>query len=296
MEAMIFLALLAAALFVRERLASRRLTERLENMLEQATGGTFREEVFDESHLSALEARMARFLASSSLSRDALEAEKARIQSLLTDISHQIKTPAANVLLYTQLLSEQPLPQEARTCAGALEGQAEKLCALTDVLSKLSRLETGILALHPVPSALDPMLEDAVAQFAPLAAEKGISLTIVPSGASAVFDPKWTAEAVCNLLDNAVKYTPPGGRVAVDVVPYEMFCRVRVSDTGPGVPEEERAKIFQRFYRAPNARDKEGVGVGLYLTRQIAQGQGGYVKVDAAGEGGAVFSLFLPRA
>jgi len=297
MELVFLLAALAAlALAVRERLASRRLMGRLEDMLERAHGGTFREEVFDESRLSALEARMARFLASSALSRESLASEKARIQALLTDISHQIKTPAANVLLYAQLLSEQPLPPEGRACAEALEGQAEKLCALTGVLTKLSRLEAGILALHPAPCALDPMLADAAAQLAPRAAEKGIALTVSPSGARAVFDRKWTAEAVCNLLDNAVKYTPPGGRVAVDVVPYEMFCRVRVSDTGPGIPEGEEAGIFRRFYRAPNAHGEEGVGVGLYLARQIVQGQGGYVKVDSPPEGGAVFSLFLPRA
>ena len=265
-------------------------------MLEAAADGSFREEAFNESLLSALESRMARYLASSSLSRQALEREKESIQSLLTDISHQIKTPAANVLLYAQLLSEQPLTPEGRACAAALEGQAEKLRALTDILSKLSRLETGILTLHPVPGPVDPMLENAVMQFTPQAADKELTLTLTPSGTAAVFDPKWTAEAVCNLLDNAVKYTPPGGRVTVAVAPYEMFCRIIVSDTGPGIPEEEQAKIFQRFYRASNVHDQEGVGVGLYLAREIVRGQGGYLKVDSPEEGGTAFSLFLPGA
>ena len=113
--------------------------------------------------------------------------------------------------------------------------------------------------------------------------------------AAARFDPKWTGEAVCNLLDNAVKYTPAGGRVTVSVTPYELFCRIDVADTGPGLGEEEQAKVFQRFYRAPAARDREGVGIGLYLVRQIAAGQGGYVKVDSAPGRGSVFSLFLPQ-
>ena len=297
MEALLLLiALAAAALALRERLLSRRLLRRLNRMLEAAADGSFREEAFNESLLSALESRMARYLASSSLSRQALEREKESIQSLLTDISHQIKTPAANVLLYAQLLSEQPLTPEGRACAAALEGQAEKLRALTDILSKLSRLETGILTLHPVPGPVDPMLENAVMQFTPQAADKELTLTLSPSGAAAVFDPKWTAEAVCNLLDNAVKYTPPGGRVTVAVAPYEMFCRIIVSDTGPGIPEEEQAKIFQRFYRASNVHDQEGVGVGLYLAREIVRGQGGYLKVDSPEEGGTAFSLFLPGA
>lgn len=286
----LILSLGAAAWAVRERAASRRLLRRLGEMLERAEAGQFREEVFDESRLSALETKLAHTLSAGALSREAVEAEKVRIQSLLTDLSHQIKTPAANVLLYAQLLAE-----EGRTCAAALEAQAEKLRALTEVLTRLSRLETGILDLHPVPGALDPMLAEAAAQFAPRAAEKGVVLTVVPSGAEAVFDPKWTGEAVCNLLDNAVKYTPAGGAVTVGAAVYELFCRVRVADTGPGVPEEERSKIFRRFYRAPGAREQEGVGVGLYLAREIAQGQGGYLKVDPAEGGGAVFSVFLPR-
>ena len=284
----LILSLGAAAWAVRERAASRRLLRRLGEMLERAEAGQFREEVFDESRLSALETKLAHTLSAGALSREAVEAEKVRIQSLLTDLSHQIKTPAANVLLYAQLLAEQSLAEEGRTCAAALEAQAEKLRALTEVLTRLSRLETGILDLHPVPGALDPMLAEAAAQFAPRAAEKGVALTVVPSGAEAVFDPKWTGEAVCNLLDNAVKYTPAGGAVTVGAAVYELFCRVRVADTGPGVPEEERSKIFRRFYRAPGAREQEGVGVGLYLAREIAQGQGGYLKVDPAEGGGAV--------
>ena len=291
----LILSLGAAAWAVGERAASRRLLRRLGEMLERAEAGQFREEVFDESRLSALETKLAHTLSAGALSREAVEAEKVRIQSLLTDLSHQIKTPAANVLLYAQLLAEQVLTEEGRTCAAALEAQAEKLRALTEVLTRLSRLETGILDLHPVPGALDPMLAEAAAQFAPKAAEKGVALTVVPSGAEAVFDPKWTGEAVCNLLDNAVKYTPAGGAVTVGAAVYELFCRVRVADTGPGVPEEERSKIFRRFYRAPGAREQEGVGVGLYLAREIAQGQGGYLKVDPAEGGGAVFSVFLPR-
>ena len=161
-------------------------------------------------------------------------------------------------------------------------------------LVKTSRLETGILTLRPVSGPLLPMLEEAVGQFLPSAAGKGISLTLTPTDAVAVFDPKWTAEAVCNLLDNAVKYTPAGGKISVRAVRYEMFCRVDVADTGPGVPEAEQPKIFQRFYRSDAAREAEGVGVGLYLARQIAEGQGGYLKVSSKPGHGAVFSLCLP--
>ena len=113
---------------------------------------------------------------------------------------------------------------------------------------------------------------------------------------TAVFDPKWTEEALCNLLDNAVKYTAVGGTVTVDVKNYELFSAIRVTDTGPGIPETEQAGIFRRFYRGTGNYQTEGVGIGLYLTRQIAEKQGGYVKIQSRPGEGSTFSLFLPRS
>ena len=288
--------LAAGAVVVWDRWRARRLLRRLEAMLDAAVQGTFLESGYDESLLSAVEARLAQYLSASAVSDRNLREEKEKIKTLIADISHQTKTPIANVLLYAQLLSEQDLPAESRACVEALEGQARKLQALIEALVKTSRLETGILALHPEPGSLGPMLEEAAAQMAPRAAEKGIALHLEPAAEmKAVFDPKWTGEAVCNLLDNAVKYTPSGGAVTVRARAYEMFCRIDVSDTGPGIPEEEQAKIFRRFYRASGAYQAEGVGIGLYLVRQIAQGQGGYVKVASRPGEGSTFSLFLPR-
>lgn len=100
---------------------------------------------------------------------------------------------------------------------------------------------------------------------------------------------------MCNLLDNAVKYTPSGGTVSVEVKNYALFSSICVTDTGPGIPEGEQAKIFGRFYRALSAYQADGVGIGLYLTRQIAEKQGGYVKVESAPGKGSTFSLYIPR-
>lgn len=288
--------ILAVAAALWERWRTRRLLKRLNHMLDEAIRGDFAERDFDESLLSAVETRLAHYLSASSLSARNVQEEKDKIKALIADISHQTKTPIANVLLYTQLLAEQDLPPESRACVKALAGQAEKLQSLIEALVKTSRLETGILAFHPAAAPLAPMLESAVAQFAPKAAEKGLVLTLVPTDATAVFDAKWTAEAVCNLLDNAVKYTPAGGSIIVQAIAYEMFCRVNVTDTGPGIPEEEQSKIFQRFYRSTAAHEAEGVGIGLYLARQIAEGQGGYIKVASRPGKGAKFSLYLPRS
>lgn len=287
--------LLSLAVVAYDRWRTVRTMRRLDDMLTAAMNGSFSEKSFDESCLSALESRLARYLAASALSERNVREQKDQISTLISDISHQTKTPVANLQLYAQLLSEQPLTPQGKDCAAAISAQAEKLQSLIETLVKTSRLETGILALHPQLGEITPVVERAVAQYAPKAGEKGIVLTTRQTEGSAVFDPKWTEEAVCNLLDNALKYTPAGGTVTVEVKNYELFSAIRVSDTGLGISEGEQAKIFGRFYRAPGAYQAEGVGIGLYLTRQIAEKQGGYVKVESTPGKGSAFSRYIPR-
>ena len=239
----------AAGMVLWYRRRTRGILENLSRMLDAAMQGEFQPERFDESLRSSVESKLRDCLESSALSARNLREEKARIEALISDIAHQTRTPVANVLLYAQLLAEQELSPEARLCAEALETQAEKLRALIDALVKTSRLETGVLAMRPEANDVRPMLQAAAAQYLPAAEAKGISLSVAGTNARACFDPKWTGEAVCNLLDNAVKYAPAGGRVRVEVVPYELFCRVDVIDDGPGIPEAEHPKVFSRFYR-----------------------------------------------
>lgn len=287
--------LVAVVVIVWEHFRTFRTMKRLDDMLEKAITRGFTEEDYDESLLSAVETKMARYLEASTVSARNLQTEKDKIKTLISDISHQTKTPIANIMLYAQLLSEQSLPQESEKYVEALEGQAEKLKFLIEALVKVSRLESGVLTMNPQPSFLAPMLEEAVEQFRPEADGKDISLTLESAEGDGVFDPKWTAEAVCNLLDNAIKYTPAGGTVKVQTHCYEMFCRIDVSDNGPGIPEEEQAKVFGRFYRSSANYQIKGLGIGLYLTRQIAEGQGGYVKISSGSGKGATFSIYLPR-
>lgn len=287
--------LLALAVVAYDRWRTACTMRQLDEMLTAAMDGSFSEQNFDESRLSALESRLARYLSASALSERNVREQKDQISALISDISHRTKTPVANLRLYAQLLSEQPLTPQGKDCAAAISAQADKLQTLIEVLVKTSRLETGILALHPQLGEITPVVERAVTQYAPRAAEKGTVLITLKIEGSAVFDPKWTEEAVCNLLDNALKYTPAGGTVTVEVKNYELFSAIRVSDTGLGISEGEQAKIFGRFYRAPGAYQAEGVGIGLYLTRQIAEKQGGYVKVESTPGRGSTFSLYIPR-
>ena len=260
----------------------RRLLDRLGALLDEAINGDFCQQTFDESMMSALESKLARYLAHAEASAKHVQAEKDKIKALIADISHQTKTPIANILLYGQLLQEQDLPEE-------------KLNFLIASLVKLSWLETGILTLHPVEQSIEPVLREIEQQYGPKAEARQISLMVERTTETAVFDAKWTAEALGNLVDNAVKYTEPGGTVQIKVSAYELFCRIDVIDNGRGIAEEEQAKVFTRFYRSPSVADQEGVGLGLYLTRQILASQGGYIKVASTLGQGSVFSVFLQR-
>lgn len=278
-------------------LDARRTVRRLDRMLSTAIDGGFGEESFDESAPSALESRMARFLNGSARSLRGVQRQRESIQRLLSDISHQTKTPLANLRLYSSLLMEEELTPRQREQAQVIFQQSEKLSFLIETLVKLSRLETDVLVVTPKLQPLSPLLERAVSQAKAAAEQKGIALQLhlQQEEMKALYDLRWTAEALGNLLDNAVKYTPPGGCIQVSATQYELFCRIDVRDNGIGVAEEEQAQIFGRFYRGRQVREQEGLGIGLYLAREIAQKQGGYLKLSSRPGQGSTFSLYLPR-
>ena len=279
-------------------LDARRTVRRLDRMLSTAIDGGFGEESFDESAPSALESRMARFLNGSARSLRGVQRQRESIQRLLSDISHQTKTPLANLRLYSSLLMEEELTPRQREQAQVILQQSEKLSFLIETLVKLSRLETDVLVVTPKLQPLSPLLERAVSQAKAAAGQKGIALQLhlqQQAEMKALYDLRWTAEALGNLLDNAVKYTPPGGCIQVSATQYELFCRIDVRDNGIGIAEEEQAQIFGRFYRGRQVREQEGLGIGLYLAREIAQKQGGYLKLSSRPGQGSTFSLYLPR-
>lgn len=279
-------------------LDARRTVRRLDRMLSTAIDGGFGEESFDESAPSALESRMARFLNGSARSLRGVQRQRESIQRLLSDISHQTKTPLANLRLYSSLLMEEELTPRQREQAQVIFQQSEKLSFLIETLVKLSRLETDVLAVTPKSQPLSPLLERAASQAKAAAERKGIALQLhlqQQAEMRALYDLRWTAEALGNLLDNAVKYTPPGGCIQVSATQYELFCRIDVRDNGIGIAEEEQAQIFGRFYRGRQVREQEGLGIGLYLAREIVQKQGGYLKLSSRPGQGSTFSLYLPR-
>jgi len=276
-------------------ISQRKLLERLDKMLEDGINGTFEETNYDESELSRLETKWYRYLTSSKLAYQKTKEEQKRIQEMVSDVSHQTKTPLSNILLYTELLSEQNLDDTSRKLVDEIRLQSEKLEFLIQSLVKTSRLESGTIQLVQIQKDLGDMLEAAIGQIRPKAVEKKISVIYEKEECIARYDPKWTQEAVFNLLDNAVKYSGEGTEIRICTKEFEMFSCISISDQGIGIPEEEQPLIFGRFYRGSEVREQSGVGIGLYLTRTIIEGQGGYVNVRSEKGKGATFEVFLPR-
>ena len=221
-----------------------------------------------------------------------LAQEKEHIKTLISDISHQIKTPVAAANTFAQLLGDTGLSDEERNeYISTLQMSLEKLTFLTNSLIKMSRLESGIIRLKPE----NDIVLQAVKTVYSKARGKNITITFdCEQTFEALLDFNWTAEAITNVLDNAVKYTPNGGIVDLKITEYPSYLRLDISDNGIGIPEEEQAKIFGRFYRGKQSTGVDGVGIGLYLTRDIVNKQNGYIKV-ASDENGSTFSLFLKK-
>lgn len=225
-----------------------------------------------------------------------LAQEKEQIKTLISDISHQIKTPVAAANTFAQLLDDKELSDKERgEYIATLQTSLEKLTFLTNSLIKMSHLESGMISLKPEKNNLNDIILQAVKTVYAKAKEKNITITFdCVQNFEAVLDFNWTAEAITNVLDNAVKYTPNGGIVGLEITEYPSYLRLDISDNGIGIPEEEQAKIFGRFYRGKYSAGIDGVGIGLYLTRDIIQKQHGYIKVRSD-KNGSSFSVFVRK-
>jgi signal transduction histidine kinase len=291
------LLLVAIGYIIRLKRQYRDVFARLDRLFDDAANSQVRSLSYDESIASALGERLIRALSAHKDHLAAAQDERNRIKSLISDLSHQMRTATANVLLYSTLLQESPrLDRDAAQHAEDIGAQAEKLRFLLDALEKMSRLEAGILTVVTKEQTVLPLLSGAVSEIYPRLSGKGIDLSVRADDAlTAVFDLKWSKEAVCNILDNAVKYTEAGGSIRIEAVRQELFVRLDIADSGAGIPPEEYTDIFKRFYRSPRTREQDGIGVGLYIAREILTLQGGYVKVASTPGEGSVFSVYLPR-
>ena len=249
-----------------------------------------------ETMLARICYRLSRLYQIMQENRRKVDEERRELQSLISDISHQVKTPVSNLKMAADTLLEKPVSEAERIdFIRGIFSQTDKLDFLFQVLVKTSRLETGVIQLEKKPGRLFDTVAQAMSGIVYAAEKKEIAVSVdCPEDLTVFHDSKWTSEALFNLLDNAVKYTPAGGKIAVSVVLWEMYVEIKVTDTGKGISESNQAAIFRRFYREEEVHDQQGVGIGLYLAREIVTRQGGYIKVVSEPGKGSEFSIMLP--
>ena len=255
-------------------------------------------QVYEEENLFyKINHRLVRLYEVMRENRECVAKERADLQELISDISHQVKTPIANLQMVNATLLEQPVTEEKRQeFLQASSGQLEKLDFLMQAMIKTSRLETGVISLDRKVQPIYDTLAAALGGILLNAEKKTIQVSVdCPADILLAHDKKWTSEALFNILDNAVKYTPAGGAIRVSVQSWELYVKIDIADSGKGIAESRQGMIFKRFYREEEVHDVEGIGIGLYLARKIITMQGGYIKVTSAVGRGSTFSVFLPR-
>ena len=250
---------------------------------------------YEETAISKVQGKLLQYYGKMKEEQQQTRQDKQMIQELVSDISHQVKTPTANIQMITDILSRHELPRcKQQEFLNLMVVQIDKLEFLMQSLIKMSRLETGIFVLHPEETRLSDTIAAAMSMILTEAEKKKIRLLAdCDSKLTVKHDPKWTAEAIGNILDNAVKYTPEGGTISILVRPWQFYTRIDISDTGIGMDHENYNAIFQRFYRAEEVTAEEGVGLGLYLSRGIIARQNGYITVKSKKGEGSTFSVFL---
>lgn len=222
--------------------------------------------------------------------------EKDKLKELVSDISHQTKTPIANIKLYLDMMEDETDFNNNKEYLKKMNRQVDKLDFLLQNIVKMSRLETGTIKIQKQNVPLADTLAKAISNVVIKADKKNIKIDVQYDEQLVLkHDKKWTAEAIFNILDNAVKYTDVGGNIHIVVCRQELFTKISIEDTGKGIALERQATIFTRFYREPEVHDKEGIGIGLYLARKIITQQNGYIEVQSQAGQGSKFMIYLPN-
>ena len=251
-----------------------------------------------EFRIFRLEDRAAQLTQENRLLQSRIERETAETKTLVTDISHQLKTPLASLKMCYEIADTSSFTkEEQQSFLMAGKNEVIKLENLTKSLIQLSRLETNMILLEPVKASLKKTLQSAVNSVYMKAFQKNITLSVNEFQDEEVMqDPRWTQEALVNILDNAVKYSSPQSAVEIRVEPMVSYFLIEIEDQGMGIPKEERNQVFKRFYRGKSSAVQEidGSGVGLYLTRKILEEQGGSICVKS-GRRGCLFQIVYPK-
>ena len=248
-----------------------------------------------EGELSALVNKINRIQEVLGKQVEMAEAEKEQVKSLVSNMSHQLKTPLANLSIYTEILNGRELEEKKKAeVAEKIKKQIDKLDWIIGSLAKMVKLEQDVIVFDAEGISIRQTLLDAIDTVYEKLEKKGIMLVSEPYEDTLLFhNRKWTVEVFVNLLENAIKYTQQGGTIKTKVCPYEIYTEIQIIDNGCGIHEEEITEIFKRFYRGREVEHIEGSGIGLYLSNLILEKEKGYMTVKSVYGEGSCFSVFL---
>lgn len=250
----------------------------------------------DDGIVSRIYDKLKKLYGAKMLAMQKTRQETAATHALISDISHQVKTPVANIKIYAGILEKRLQDSGCLADLEILEQQADKLDFFIQSLMKMSRLEANVISMKIRSHKLLDILASALGTVLPKAEAKQIRLETQSSRDLIVSaDSKWTTEAVYNILDNAVKYTDSGGWVHVTAIPLESYISLEITDNGIGIEPDEIPLIFQRFYRGDAVLEKEGLGLGLALARKILTLENGTVTAESEIGKGSRFRMMFPR-
>lgn len=264
-------------------------------------------EVYSEEEISGILMEMEALGNTIAIWREESRDEKEGVKSLVTDVSHQLKTPVAALKACVEILQQEDLQKEEREeflrrCSQQLRGLENLLSALIQI----SRMESGMIEIKKENLSIFQTLVDAVSRVYVKADEKEIEMELEAEeelqSLKLPHDKKWLCEAFINLLENAIKYSPKGKRITIRMAKRITFLRIEIEDEGIGIARGEYHQIFKRFYRgrSKEVQEEEGSGVGLYLTREIISRHGGTITVHSRERmaektgGGSVFVIQVP--
>ncbi len=222
---------------------------------------------------------------------------KQKVTELLSDLSHQLKTPLANIILDIEVLESDMADMDENQKQEFLfhaKAQATTMQWLIQCLLKASRLEDGVVQFQAEDANIKHTIAQATSAVYAQASKKNIEICVTNIDNILLYhNPKWTAEAIANVLENAIKYSPEKSQITISMDKMDIYTKITIQDQGPGIPETEYNKIFQRFYRGKHSNTVHGTGLGLYLAQLIMQKEQGYITVDSKLNCGSRFNFFL---
>ena len=261
----------------------------LSDYIDKALDGNLEITEFDEKELSKIKSKLIKFLYANQVKEAKINTEKNKTKDLIADISHQTKTPITNLSLYISLLEDDPKDEYIEI----IKYELNKLEFLIQNLVKSSRLESDIISLQKHQSNLKDIVECVLREFKVILDEKCISIDLKAEDLIFNLDERWLKEAIHNLVDNAIKYSPNSSTINISIYKSYLNYNLDIENECQDLSEETLPKIFERFYRGKNSVSKDGLGLGLFIAREIIEKHGGNIKASLK-ENRIKFSVDFP--